>query len=143
VEAKCRSGRVIESLEFSDDGYMRKVVGIVDDDPAVLSSVDRLLRVAGYGTELFSSAEDFLDRVGTTETTCLVLDIHLGGISGIELARQLAERGCTVPVIFISGAANQSTERAAIETGCVALLHKPFSAKVLVDAVESAFQPAS
>jgi FixJ family two-component response regulator len=130
------------SLEFSSDGCMRKVVGIVDDDPGVLSSVGRFLRVAGYGTELYSSAEDLLGRVETTEATCLVLDIHLGGISGIELARQLVKRGCTAPVIFISGAANQSMERAAIESGCIALLHKPFCAKVLVDAVESAFQPA-
>lgn len=118
---------------------MRKVVGIVDDDPAMLRSIDRFLRTAGYGTELYSSGEDVLGQVGTSAAACLVLDFHLGGISGIELGRRLAALGSTAPIIFISGAANQLAEREAIEFGCIAFLHKPFSARVLVNAVESVF----
>jgi FixJ family two-component response regulator len=119
---------------------MQKVVGIVDDDPSLLGAVDQLLRAAGYDTELFSAAEALLDRVETSKAACLVIDIHLGGISGIELARQLVALGRTLPIIFMSGAANHAMEAAAFEIGCIAFLHKPFPANLLLDAVGMALQ---
>jgi FixJ family two-component response regulator len=119
---------------------MQRVVGIVDDEPAMLGAVDDLLRAAGYDTELFSAAEALLDRIGTSKAACLVIDIHLGGISGIELARQLVALGLTLPIIFMSGAANHAMEAAAFETGCIAFLHKPFPSDLLLDAVSRALQ---
>lgn len=117
---------------------MRKVVGIVDDNPAMLGSMDRLLRAAGYDTELFSSGEALLESITTSTAGCLVIDIHLGGMSGIELGCRLATLGLTIPVVYMSGAVDRAIEAAAAKTGFVAFLHKPFPANVLVDAIESA-----
>jgi len=110
---------------------MRKAVGIVDDNPAMLGSMDRLLRAAGYDTELFSSGEALLESIATSTAACLVIDIHLGGVSGIELARRLAELGSTLPVIFMSGAVERRIEAAAAKSGCIAFLHKPFTSDAL------------
>jgi len=96
---------------------MRKAVGIVDDNPTMLGSLDRLLRAAGYDTELFSSGEALLESIATSTAGCLVIDIHLGGVSGIELARRLAELGSTLPVIFMSGAVERTIEAAAAKAG--------------------------
>jgi FixJ family two-component response regulator len=114
------------------------LVSIVDDNPSVLKSVDWLLRAAGYNTELFSSGEDFLDHAASSTARCLVTDIDLGTMSGIELARQLATRGLGLPVVFMSGCS--SHEQAALEAGCVAFLCKPFPANLLIESVEKAFQ---
>jgi FixJ family two-component response regulator len=119
---------------------MQRVVGIVDDDPTMLGAVDELLQAAGYDTELFSTAEALLDRVRTSKAACLVIDIHLGDVSGIELGRQLVPLGLTVPVIFMSGDSNHGIEAAAFEMGCIAFLHKPFPCDRLLEAVESALQ---
>ena len=119
---------------------MRKAVGIVDDNPAMLGSMDRLLRAAGYDTELFSSGEALLESIATSTAACLIIDIHLGGVSGIELAHRLAELGSTLPVIFMSGAVERTIEAAA-KAGCIAFLHKPFPADRLVESIEKALQP--
>ena len=119
---------------------MRKVVAVVDDDAAMRGSVGRLLRSAGYDAELLPSGEAMLDCVATSAAVCLVVDIHLGGMSGVELGRQLSARGVALPIIFMSGVADHATEEAAIEVGCVAFLHKPFPANLLMDAIEKALQ---
>ena len=116
------------------------VVSVVDDDPLVLKSVDRLLRATGYRTELFSSGEDFLDGVASSAAMCLVIDIHLGDMSGIDLARQLAARGFPVPIIFMSATVEPATRKAAIDAGCVALLPKPFPADLLLKTISKALQ---
>ena len=119
---------------------MRKVVAVVDDDAAMRGSVGRLLRSAGYDAELLPSGEALLERVTTSAAACLVVDIHLGGISGVELGRQLSARGVALPIIFMSGLSDRAIEKAAIEVGCVAFLHKPFRADLLMDAIERALQ---
>lgn len=119
---------------------MQKVVGIVEDDPAMLNSTDRLLQAAGYDTELFSSGEAVLEAAATTAAACLVIDVHLSGITGIEVGRQLAARGLSVPIIFMSGGTDRIAEGAAAEAGCIAFLRKPFAANRLLEAVESVFR---
>ena len=89
---------------------MPTVIGIVDNDVAILGSIDAMLQVSGYGTELFSSGEALLDVVATSAATCFVIDIHLSGISGIEAARRLAAQGSSVPIIFVSGQFDVETE---------------------------------
>ena len=106
----------------------------------MLGAVDRLLQAAGYDTELFSTPEALLDRVRTSKADCLVIDIHLGGISGIELGRQIVLLGLTVPLIFMSGDSNRVVEGAAFEMGCIGFLHKPFPCNLLLEAVENALQ---
>ena len=120
---------------------MRKVVGIVDDDPAMLSAIDLLMEASGYATELFSSGEDFLEALAASAAGCFVIDIQLGGITGVEVGRQLAARGSSVPIIFMSGAADRLAEAAKAEAGGVAFIRKPFSADLLLEVVESAFRP--
>jgi FixJ family two-component response regulator len=119
---------------------MRKIVGIVDDDPTMPDAVDRLLRAAGYETELFSSGDALLDRLSTSVAACLLIDIHLGSDCGIALGRRLAALGSALPVIFMSGADDQATKRAAIDAGCIAFLNKPFPANLLMEAVERALR---
>ena len=116
----------------------QKVVSVIDDDPAVLKATARLLRTKGFEVEAFASAEAFL--AGTTETkaSCLVLDIHLTGISGIELRRRLTASGSELPVIFITALDDDATRKEAMEAGCIAFLRKPFLSHLLVEAIEKA-----
>ena len=116
----------------------RKVVAVIDDDPAMLKAVERLLNAMGFDATTYVSAEAFLEGAIASKAECLVLDINLGGISGIELRRRLAASGSTLPTIFITGVDDESTHREAAEVGCVACLHKPFSAKLLIDAIDQA-----
>src|SRR5262245_31066698 len=116
----------------------RKLVVVVDDDGSMLKSLERLLNASGFDTELFSSAEAFLARTCAREAACLVLDIHLGGMSGIELRRRLAASGSAVPVVFMTAFDDERTHDAAVEAGCVVCLRKPFPARSLIGAIESA-----
>ena len=122
----------------SKQGSFPKVIFVVDDDPDMLRSLARLLKAHGFETRAFPSAEAFLAQADQADATCLILDIQLGGVSGIELRRELSRSGSPVPVVFITANDNEATERAAIEAGCVAFLSKPFTARALLDAVGKA-----
>ena len=115
-----------------------KTVFIVDDDLAILRSLKRLLNVYGYVAEVFDSAEAFCATANPQNGLCLVLDINLNGTNGIDLRRQLTRSGSSLPVIFVTANDSDSVRRAAIESGCVAYLRKPFSAGSLVDAIGKA-----
>jgi FixJ family two-component response regulator len=116
----------------------RKLVAVVDDDRSMLRGVQRLLLAHGFDTEVFDSAEGFLARTEDKELTCLVLDIHLGGMSGIELRRQLVASGSRLPVIFITAVGDEGDQKEAMESGCVAYLQKPFAAQQLISAIDRA-----
>jgi FixJ family two-component response regulator len=114
------------------------VVAIVDDDPSVLKGLKRLLNTCGFKTEVFNSGETFLDRDSTGEPDCVVLDIHLGGITGIETRRRLTARGSTIPVIYMTALDTATVQREATASGCAAYLRKPFSGNVLVESIRKA-----
>jgi FixJ family two-component response regulator len=114
------------------------LVLVIDDDPSMVRSVSRLLAVHGFITKTFSSAEAFLAGTSNTDAACLLLDIHLGGISGFELNRTLCALGSKLPVIFMTAVYDDATEQEAIRTGCVAYLRKPFSASQLLEAIKKA-----
>ena len=116
----------------------RKTVYVVDDDPGMLKGIERLLKAHGFDPELYDSAEAFYDHASPDEALCVVLDVHLGGMSGIDLKRRLADDGTSLPVIFITATDNDMVRRAAHDVGCAAYLQKPFPAKSLVDAIETA-----
>ncbi len=116
----------------------QKVVAIIDDDVDILKAIGRLLKAHGFRLESFASAEAFLARDRAHELACLVLDIHLGGISGIELQRRLKASGCRLPIIFITAMEDDATRREAMAAGCVAYLRKPFVARLLIDAIDHA-----
>jgi FixJ family two-component response regulator len=116
----------------------QQVVAVVDDDPGMLQGIDRLLKVYKFQTVIFDSAEAFLESAAGCAATCVVLDIHLGGMSGIELRRRLTAAGSDVPVIFISAIDDAAVHEAAMEAGCVAYLRKPFPGTLLIDAINKA-----
>jgi FixJ family two-component response regulator len=114
------------------------VVIVVDDDAGLLKAVARLLAHNGIQSRTFASAEALIESGSTQTATCLLLDIHLGGISGIELHRRLATSGSKCPVIFMTANDNETTRNDAVNAGCIAYLRKPFAAHVLLDAIKKA-----
>src|SRR6476661_4923946 len=114
------------------------VVIVVDDDPGLLKSVARLLAHHGIESRTFASAEALLEADNVQTATCLLLDIHLGGISGIELRRRLAASGSNCPVIFMTANDDEATRNEAVEAGCIAYLRKPFGQHVLLNALSKA-----
>jgi FixJ family two-component response regulator len=114
----------------------RRIVAVVDDDSSMRTGLERLLQAHGFGTEVFASAEAYLGAASTAD--CLLLDIHLGGMGGFALRRQLASSGCNVPVIFMTAFDDDETRREAASVGCVAYLRKPFAGKLLIDALAAA-----
>src|SRR5215217_1767162 len=116
----------------------RKRIVVLDDDASVLTAVERVLKVYGFDAEIFDTVEGFLDRTRLDQASCLVLDVNINGHCGIELSRRLMRSGVSVPVVFITGAANDATRQAAFEAGCVAYLQKPFRLRELIAAIEQA-----
>jgi FixJ family two-component response regulator len=113
----------------------RNIVAIVDDDPELRNGMAILLSAAGYLTELFASAEAFLQAAATSEAGCAVVDIQLGDISCLEMGRQLAVAGHKFPIIFMTGLDDETIHSQAIAFGCVAYLQKPFPANLLFQAI--------
>jgi len=114
----------------------QKTVFVVDDDPGMLRGVKRLLRAHGYDSVLFESAQAFQDHDNFNQAICIVLDINLNDASGIEVNHRLKAAGISLPVIFITGRDNPSTRMAAMASGCIAYLTKPFVAKSLIEPIE-------
>ncbi len=115
-----------------------KAVFVVDDDPGTLKGVRRLLRQYGYDSVLFESAEAFQNHNDIDQAFCVILDINLNNESGIEVRRRLKAAGIPVPVIYITANDNKAVRTAALESGCIAYLTKPFSAKSLIEPLEQA-----
>jgi len=110
-------------------------VAVVDDDPSLLKAAADLLDARGFSASLFNSAEEFLDSGETERVDCLLLDIHLGGMSGIELRQQLSTSRPALPVIFMTALDDDSIRGQALRAGCIACLRKPFTARELMDAI--------
>jgi FixJ family two-component response regulator len=114
------------------------VVIVVDDDAGFLKGMARLLALNGVEARTFASAEALLESGSAQTATCLLLDIHLGGISGIELQRRLSTAGSKCPVIFMTGNDDEATRNEAVDAGCIAYLRKPFARQVLLNAIGKA-----
>jgi FixJ family two-component response regulator len=110
-------------------------VAIVDDDESFARALGRLLRAAGFHTNTYPSAEAFLSHHETWEIDCLILDIQLGGMSGLDLFQALVEARARFPVIFITALEDEDHGSEARRIGCAAYLRKPVAARALVDAV--------
>ena len=116
----------------------RNRVLVVDDDPGVLKALQRLLRAHAYEPILFSSAQAFKSHSSVENAVCVILDINLTDGSGIELRQELKAAGVSVPVIYITGNESPAVRHAALASGCVAFLKKPFAAQVLIDPLQRA-----
>jgi FixJ family two-component response regulator len=116
------------------------LIVIVDDDDLIRNSTGRLLRSMGFRFESFASAEDFLrsDRIG--DTSCLLLDVRMPGMGGLELQSLLTARGFRFPIIFVTANGNEEIERIALQNGAVDFLHKPVPQEKLLDAIGNALR---
>ena len=98
------------------------VIAIVDDDPSVRKGLERLIRSAGWKAETFASAQEFLDRPRTEAPSCLVLDLQLPGLSGLELQKRMAEAGLETPIVFLTGHGNIPASVQAMKAGAMEFL---------------------
>jgi FixJ family two-component response regulator len=113
------------------------VVAVVDDDPSMLRAADDLLGAHGFTTLKFSSADEFLEGGAAEKADCLLLDIHLDGMSGLELRQKLKASHPKLPVIFMTALADEAIRQQAIQAGCATFLQKPFPAHQLIQAINS------
>lgn len=113
-------------------------VAVVDDDESFSRAIGRLLRASGFDSSIYSSAEAFLQDTMRAPADCLVLDIQLGGVSGLELRRRLTAQGTTTPVIFVTAHDEPEVREEARQIGCSAYLRKPVPGKLLIEAITNA-----
>jgi FixJ family two-component response regulator len=111
----------------------RNLVLVVDDDPGMLTGVQRLLRQHAYQPILFSSAQAFKSHTDFEKAVCIILDINLNDGSGIELRQRLKADGVCAPVIYMTASDNPAVREAALDSGCIAFLTKPFSTQELIE----------
>jgi FixJ family two-component response regulator len=116
------------------------IVFVVDDDLSVREGLERLLRAVGRKVETFASAQEFLAHRIENIPSCLVLDVGLPGLSGLDLQKQIAEANRTTPIVFITGQKDVPTSVRAMKAGAVEFLVKPFSEQDLLDAIEQALR---
>src|ERR1700756_393931 len=116
------------------------LVSVVDDDESVRRSTRLLVESFGYRAAVFESAEGFLRFGQLRDTSCLVLDVQMPGMDGLELQTQLAAEGCGIPIIFITAYDDQESCRRALRAGAVAFLGKPFTDQQLLQAIRSALR---
>ena len=114
----------------------KPVVAVIDDDLDLLLGLDEMLLSLGYRTELYSSAEQFLNTVPRSQATCLVVDVNLDEITGIEMVRHLHAEGVRFPLVFMSGNVDEAVLQQAAELSPADFLQKPFSSRRLADAIK-------
>jgi FixJ family two-component response regulator len=116
------------------------LISIVDDDDSLRNSLNNLIRSVGFGVQGFSSAEAFLKSNQLHDTACLILDVRMPGMSGLELQRQLVTTNCGVPIIFITSHVDDNARTRALEAGAVDFLYKPFREEALLNAIHEALK---
>lgn len=115
-------------------------IGVVDDDASMCQAVARLLQAAGFRPTTFGSAEAYLEAPKDGELDCLVLDIHLPGLSGLDLQQMIARAARRLPVILITAHDEPETRDQARQSGCIAYLRKPFPGQHLLQAITNALR---
>ena len=116
------------------------IIAIVDDDPSVRQGLRRLIRSAGWKAEAFSSAQEFLDRPRTETPSCLVLDLQLPGLSGLDLQKRMSEAGLETPIVFLTGHGDIPASVKAMKAGAVEFLTKPVDEEDLLRAIQEAIE---
>ncbi len=116
------------------------VIAIVDDDPSAREGLQSLIESAGWRAETFASAQEFLARPGAEAPSCLVLDLQLPGLSGLDLQKRMAEVGLEIPIVFLTGYGNVPASVQAMKAGAVEFLTKPFDEEELLQAIQEAIE---
>ena len=114
------------------------MISIVDDDESVREATKALVRSMGYDAFTFASAEEFLDSNQVHDASCIITDLQMPGLSGVELQKRLIAEGCRVPVIFVTAFPNERTRKDVLDAGAIGYLSKPFSDESLVQCLERA-----
>jgi len=127
-----------QSLQLEAKATTRGLIAVVDDDVSFLQSVGRLLRTAGYEVKLFGSGGQFLASLPAFRPQCLVLDVHMPEMTGLELQDQLTAQGSSLPLIFVTAYETPVTREHALRAGSFGLLLKPFDQQALLQAVQKA-----
>ena len=118
----------------------RPLLSIIDDDESVRESLPDLLREFGFAARAFSSAEEFLSSDSVSQTKCLILDVAMPGMTGLDLQKELRRLGQEIPVIFITAQKDETIRQQALKQGAVNFLYKPFSDTALLEALNAAVQ---
>jgi FixJ family two-component response regulator len=116
------------------------IISVVDDDDSVRESLQGLIRAFGFAVEVFASAEEFLNSDQLLNTRCLILDVRMPGMNGIELQRRLVDSHCEIPVVFITAHGDETARSQALKDGAVDYLFKPFSEEALLNAIHAALE---
>ena len=114
------------------------LISIVDDDDSLRNSLNNLIRSVGFRAQGFPSAEAFLNSSELHDTACLILDVRMPGMSGLDLQRQLVATNSPIPIVFITSHGDDDAQARALEAGAVAFLYKPFREEALLKAIDSA-----
>ena len=117
------------------------LISIVDDDDSVRESLSGLIRSVGFRVMVFASAEEFLNSNHLSDTDCLILDVRMPGMNGLDLQRRLAASHMSIPVIFITAHGDEETRVRALNGGAVEYLLKPFSEDALLKGIDKALKP--
>ena len=134
-----RSGRTGDTRGQPSPGEP-PLVAIIDDDASVRQSTRRLIRSFGYRAEAFGSGEEFLSSASAAESACLVLDVRMPGMDGLEVQRRLAERDVRIPIVFLTGQASDDEGRRARSAGALAFLRKPVGKATLLQVLQKVLQ---
>jgi FixJ family two-component response regulator len=116
------------------------LIAVVDDDPSARRGLQRLIRSMGWRAETFVSAQEFLGRSSTDTPSCLVLDLQLPGLSGLDLQKQMAEAGLEIPIVFLTGHGDIPASVRAMKAGAIEFLTKPVDEQNLLKAIQDALQ---
>jgi FixJ family two-component response regulator len=116
------------------------LISIVDDDDALRNSLDDLIQSLGFRTQGFPSAKAFLSSSQARDTACLILDVRMPGMSGLDLQRRIIAARWRIPIIFITSHADNGAREQALEAGAVAFLYKPFREEELLNAIDAALK---
>ena len=116
------------------------VISIVDDDEAVRLALRSLVRSLGYVSNVFASAEEFLESSRLNESSCLISDVQMPGMNGIELQGRLKRLNCRTPVIFVTAFPDERNRARALEAGAIGFLEKPFEGRTMIQLIETALR---
>ena len=114
------------------------LISIVDDDESIREAIQSLLRSVGFRAKTFASAEQFLQSDQIETTACLILDVRMPGMSGLELQRRLMATQCRIPIVFVTAHGDEEARSRALQEGAVEFLLKPFSEEALLNAIQAA-----
>jgi len=127
-------------IAIIDNNPSAPMIAIIDDDPSVREATDELMKTLGYRAATFASAEDFLQSEQMNDASCLITDVQMPGLSGIELQSALIAQGISTPMIFVTAFPEERTRKRALEAGAIGFLSKPFDEERLIAHLETALQ---